>query len=545
MFIYHFNRLIHNKIVWGCFAFIIALTFGLSFGSSSLSSCQRGSTDPVAGKLNGKPITQAQLNQAQNAIRNANASQRQESLSSAVVLTQALTRVAIERLAHRNSLSATTPEIQAEIKQIQGFQQNGVFSHQHYQMVLASQLSMTPDQFEDLIAQDIAASKLASLVGSASWISPSEAEDQLANATDYLTLQYAILQDQFATSAITPSEQQIQDYYNKHIDSFMIPDQVAVDYVAIPYTNYIPRLVITEDHLRAHYEDNLDTYTHIQSDGTNDIPVQLAFEDVTNSILATLRNEFAREAAQTNAGLTLLDMALNANSLSAVATHLNLPVVSTALFGSEGPAGVESPRKFALAVTEESDFTSPLSSYNIYLGDRHLYLFTPTTNVLAHIPPLDAIRPAVTARATAQAKADAFNEQQQSVYDSLKAALDAGKSFADAATDAGLTTSTNITLVISELRPSPDFPEAYSVAAAAMPLLKGQLAKPTMTPPKGAAFVYLNDRQPGDPDTIKNFRDQIRDSQLRNQANFVASQWRADVTKNLHYVPTRTVIADE
>jgi len=280
VFIYHFNRLIHNKFIWGGIAFIIAVAFGLGGVSAFFAGgCESSET---IGKLNGKAVTVAELSRAEMAARRASSDQ----LDSSAVLTQALTRIAMTRFAADSSLAATTPEIQSEISQIPAFQRNGVFDPALYQMVLArSNTRMTPDQFAHLVAQDIGDKKINALVSSASWISPMEAEDQLANFTDRLTVQYAVLADQFAASDIKPSEAKILEFYEQNPSLFMVPDQVAVDFIAIPVTNYHARLIISEHDMRAQYEDNLSQYTHIveNEDGVSEV-VQLDFEAVQQLI---------------------------------------------------------------------------------------------------------------------------------------------------------------------------------------------------------------------------------------------------------------------
>ncbi len=62
MFISKFNKVIKNKIVWGCFAFMVAIAFiiwGTQTGGESESSSQNG-----VGMLDGKEVSPSEFRHA-------------------------------------------------------------------------------------------------------------------------------------------------------------------------------------------------------------------------------------------------------------------------------------------------------------------------------------------------------------------------------------------------------------------------------------------------------------------------------------------------
>ena len=64
MVIYHFNRLIRSRILWGFFAVIIAVAF------VAVDSCFKAPQDmQTAGTLNGKKVSLNQFEQVVQAIR--------------------------------------------------------------------------------------------------------------------------------------------------------------------------------------------------------------------------------------------------------------------------------------------------------------------------------------------------------------------------------------------------------------------------------------------------------------------------------------------
>ena len=564
MFIYHFNRLIHNKIIWGGFALIIALTFGLS---GLFAGRQQGGGGGAAGKLDGKNLSQSQLDETLSSIRAMESFRGgAESLPNDVVFTQALVRIATGRLADRLGLSVSNLEFQSEIRRQPAFLVNGVFSMDAYQQFMRRSRNISIEQFEDYVSQDIAASKIAAIINSASWVSPTEAEDQIANITDRLDIRYAILEDKFAASEIAASEQQVRDYYDGNPDAFLIPAKTSASYVAIPYTNYIPALTITREDLLEYYEENLEQYTHYEDvlqikekenageedagdEGagednepemeTTTILVQRELDEVADEITLILQNKWTREAAEADAYTNLLETASASGGLESVAALFGLEVSETGFFGSEGPEGFENPGRFAALAGEfvEEDGVTP-GVYEIFMGGSILYIFNPSGYAPAHLPPFEEVRAQAAVLATAKAKADAFLEQQQAVYDGIKAAMDAGQTFEEAAEAASLA-PTNTVLAVNELGYNPLFPGAYNIAFAAMNLQQGGFAKPVAIPAQGTAFVFLAGREQGDPMTLEYMRGDLQERMAQSQAMFIQGQWSQWFEGNIQYVPNR------
>ena len=564
MFIYHFNRLIHNKIIWGGFALIIALMFGLSFGAGSFAGCQGGAV--AAGKLDGKSVSALQLDEVTASIRvMENLRPGADSIPSEVVFTQALVRIATGRLADRLGLSVSNPEFQSEIRREPAFQVNGAFSMAAYQQFMRRSRNFSLEQFEEHISQNIAASKIAALVGSASWVSPAEAEDQVANFTDRLSIRYAILEDKFAASDITASEQQTRDYFDSNPDAFRIPAKSSAAYVAIPFTNYIPGLVITREDLLEYYHDNFEQYSHYEEvaktreegdeEGEGEegelepemetILVQRELDEVADEITAILQVKWARDAAETDAYTNLLERAAGSGGLESVAVLFGLDVSDTGLFGAEGPAGVENPARFAALLREFVEEDGVIEGvYEMFAAETLLYILSPSGFQAAHLPLFEEVRDQAAVLATAKAKADYFAEQQQSVLETIKDAMAAGMEFDEAAAAANLS-PTNIVLAVNELGYNPAFPGAYNIAFAAMTLQKGGLAKPVAIPMQGTAFVYLADREPGDPMALEYMREDLHERMAQNQAMFIQNQWGRWFEDNLRYVPARPVEPEE
>lgn len=535
MFIYHFNRLIHNKIVWGCFAVVIAVSFVL-VGSTSMSD---SSGSPVAGTLNGKKIHQSELGEAEVAVRMNMRRMGDMSATSDQIHTQALVRLSMQQLAKQAGLETSLGELRHAIYDMREFyDENGRFSHARYQQLLRFS-DMTPQTFEPMVRQDLMSRKVSNIISAGAWVSRAELQDVLANATDKFTLQYATLKDEFAGSDMDVSDEAVRTFYENHKEVFALPDRYAVEYVAVPVTNYVDKVDIHPVDIEEFYDDNLERYTIEDPASTNGEPRMLTIEEVTPSITAELKTMRAREAAQTNATITLLDIAQKSmaqgKGLGELAGLLNLPVQKTQLFGTEGPTGIESRGDFVQTMMEDGEFQMMLGSVGVYPAQRHVYIFTPFTNVTAHVPPLEEIQGQVKNRAREQAKADAFKEQTEAVHGTLETALAEGKSFEEAAKGAGLDVSTNLVMVVSELVPSLEFPEAFTIAQAAMTLQTGGLSKPAPAR-DGALFVYMAAREPGDAMLVDSKADDVAAARNNRVAELVTQAWYDNLEQTLKFV---------
>ena len=110
MFIYHFNRLIRNRILWGFFAIIIALAF------VAVDSCYRNVPDarPV-GKLNGKKIHSQRFDQVVRSLRGVGRG-RDNDTPAHVIDRRAWEQIAAAENAVNNGMKTTVPEIQAALR---------------------------------------------------------------------------------------------------------------------------------------------------------------------------------------------------------------------------------------------------------------------------------------------------------------------------------------------------------------------------------------------------------------------------------------------
>ena len=536
MFIYHFNRLIRSRILWGFFAIIISVAF------VAVGSCFKAPQDSmVAGKINGKKISADTFEQAVVAIRGFGRNRDNET-SASVVERRAWEQIAARLIAEKNGLAAGKEEIQNTLREAQGFQGANGFDINRYRMVLAEQ-GLTPAIYERLVAHQLAMMKSAMLVEAATWVAPMELDDELAAMTDRFNVRVATVSNRFSNVEMRLSDDACLKFYEENKASFALPDRVSVRYVSIPVTNYLPLVKVSEDDLHEYYDSHIDTYTRAT---TNNASSTIPFADVREKILAELKLDEARYCAETSVTFNIYGKLASAgsNALETVAAKAHLTVKTSPLFSVEEPLyWAENAKDFAAAAFD-LDPERADSRFGIVKGNNHVFVIEQVQKSLAHTPTYEKVLNDLRPRAMAKARTEAFQSYAKELRADLRKLMDAGKSFSDAAIAKSLNVSTSLTYTVSDIQ-NQKFDNSLSVAYGAMTLKKGDLSEAIPASATQSLFIYVQDRQPGDALAGEMMRSQIRNSIARRQSSNLFSEWLTWNLSKQDFKPTRPLATDE
>ncbi len=516
MFIYHFNRLIRSRILWGFFAIIIAVAF------VAVDSCFKSPSGPQnAGVINGKKIPFTQFEQTVQAIRGFGRNRDSET-SANVVDRKAWEQIAARLTAENNGMSSSKEEVRASLREIPGFQSANGFDINRYRMILAEQ-GLTPAMYEQLVSHQLAMMKSAALVESATWIAPMELEDELAAMTDRFTVQVATVSNRFAQLEMRLSEEDLRKFYEENKASFALPDRVAVRYIAIPVSNFLASVTVPEGDLQEYYDSHTETYSRTTTNNTTET---IPYAEVRSKILAELQIEEARYCASTTVTFNIYGKLANAgtNALDIVAAQEKLPVKTSPLFGAEDTLyWVENSKEFASGAFElDPDRTD--ARFGIVKGDNFVYVIEPTERSPAHTPVYEKVLNELRPRAMGKARSEAFKSYAKELRTDLRKLVDEGKSFADAARAKALNVSTSITYTVGDVQ-NQKFDNSFSIAYGAMTLKKGDISEAVPASAVQSLFIYVENRQPGDALAAEMMRSQIRSGIARRRNSDLFSEW--------------------
>ena len=536
MFIYHFNRLISSRILWGFFAIIIAVAF------VAVDSCFQSPQEMQnAGVLNGKKIPYTQFEQTVQAIRGFGRNRDNET-SANVVDRKAWEQIAARQTAEQNGMASSKEEVRNMLREIQGFQGANGFDINRYRMVLAEQ-GLTPAMYEGLVSHQLSMMKNAALVESATWIAPMELEDELAAMTDRFTVQVASVSNRFANAELPLSEKDTRKFYEENQASFALPDRVAVRYLAIPVSNYLAYVSVPEEDLQEYYDSHTESYSRTTTNKTTET---IPYAEVRDKILAELQMEEARYCASTSVTFNIYGKLANAgsNALMIVASQANLVVKTSPLFGLEDPLyWAQNPKEFASAAFElDPDRTD--SRFGIVKGDTVVYVIEPVEHSPAHTPTYEAVLKDLLPRALAKARSDAFQTYAKGLRADLRKLLDDGKSFAEAARAKVLNVSTSLTYTVSDTQ-NQSFENSFSIAYGAMTLKKGELSEAVPASALQSLFIFVQDRQAGDALAAEMMRSQIRSGLARRRNSDLFSDWLTWNLGKQDFKPLRPLTDDD
>jgi peptidyl-prolyl cis-trans isomerase D len=517
VFIYHFNRLVHKRIIWAFFAILISVAF------VSVDSCFRTPQGAqVAGTVDGKPVKLETWETVVTAIRGFGRN-RDEATPASKIERRVWEQIAAVHVAEKNGLIPTASEIQEALKEMQAFQGPNGFDMAQYRQVLLSQ-GLKPAVYEKLVAHQVAMLKVGALVETASWISPMEIEDELAAMTDKFTVQVVTLSNRFGTVEMRLKDEDYKKYYDENKASFGLPDRVSVRYLVIPVSNYVASVTVSEEDMQNYYDAHMDTYRRTT---TNEVSETIPYAEVRGKILDEMKLEEARYCAETNVVVNFMDrlQQLGTNALAIFAAEQKKQIKFSPFFAANETLYWTDASTDFITTAFELDDESLDNRFGLVKGANEVYVVELKQRSPSHVPAFEAVLSDVKARAQEKARTEAYESYVKEMRADLRKRLDSGKTFAEAAKEKGLPVSTNLMYAVNELQNASLFENAYSVAFGARDLKKGELSEAVPSSPDQSLLIYVHDRKAGDMLAAQMMRPQVRNAIAGRRGNALLSDW--------------------
>lgn len=524
MFIYHFNRMIRNRILWIVFAVVIAVAF------LSMDSCYRtpGGGEAQrpqneAGTIGGESVSYDEYDFARRVVANSVAN-----LGPAATETQIWAHIAAMRTAQELGLTATRRELADRILSTPDFQIGGAFSRDRYEQVVSS-IGLSVPTFERMQSQYIVLYKLMSVVTAGATASPMAVEDEFAQYTDTFSLRYATVADTHGSDDVEVTEDDMRDYYARNTKAYELPDRVQVRYIALPATNFLDSVDMgdLEADIQDIYDSDPSRYTR---NGTNGVE-QLTLEEARDGIAEELKLAEAVHIATTNlADFAESLAAADPEKFAEEARARGFEPGDTPLFGYDRgyipgiePAALEEFRHEAA----DLDADRPDALFAIARGKRNVYLMRILTNDVAHVQSYEEVADTIRPLVVSEKRIGLFDADSRKALEGLKAAMKDGGDFATACEGLSLPVSTNIQFKASEAGPN-SFDNASAIIPAALRMKAGDISDPVKV--RGGAVIISVDGRTHDDGAENRFelettRGQIAEQRAQaNNATFFA-EW--------------------
>lgn len=530
MFIYHFNRMIRSRILWVIFAIVIAVAF------LSVDSCHRnpsGGQDiqsaNSAGTIGGEEVSYDEYDFTKRILENTTAN-----LSPAATETQIWAHIAAMRAARDMGITASRQELVDRIVSAPEFQTQGVFDRNRYEQMVRNALGFSVQTYERMQAEYIILFKLMSTVSAGATASPMAIDDELAQYTDTFSFRVATIADTHSREDVDVTDSDIEDYYNRNIANYELPDRVSVRFAALPATNFTNAVTFEdlEGDIQDYYESDPSRYTRR---GTNGVE-QLTLEEAHDQIAEELRTREALHIATTN--LVALAESLgdaSPENFAWRAKAVGLTTRDSPLFPYDTGfiPGVE-----AAAIDEfrseasDLDSTRPDSLYAIARGKRNAYIMRIITNDLAHTQPLSEVTNSIRPLVAAEKRIALFDADTARIYDAIKASVTASTNgfaaaFAEACSSQSLPISTNMTFCAASGTP-PAIDNSREVIPALFRMKAGDISNPVKAGDK-ALIICLESRETDEKQDaafeIASTREGISSQRSQTTASLFFSDW--------------------
>ncbi|MBL1378516.1 SurA N-terminal domain-containing protein [Zobellella iuensis] len=178
------------------------------------------------------------------------------------VLEQMVEQRLLDQKVQELKLRASDEQVRNAIRSLPEFQQDGRFSNERYQQLLARS-GLSPEQLRDSVRQDLSRQMLLNALVGSSFTLETEAGwlDRLSRQqrdAEYVRLPLA----DFSTRA-EPSDEEIEAYYQQQSQQFLRPEQVKINYVLLD-AGVASVAGVAEQAVEDYYRANLAAYTRAE-----------------------------------------------------------------------------------------------------------------------------------------------------------------------------------------------------------------------------------------------------------------------------------------
>ncbi len=168
-------------------------------------------------------------------------------------------------------------QLEQKIASEPAFQVDGHFDFREYQAVLRQNLNMLPNEFESAMRAQMVQDALRHMVMQAVPVSESEARQVFNLQNETVSVAYIEVPYQNFMAGISPTDKQVEQYYQAHRDSFREPERIKIAYIHYDPALLAARFNPTDKEIEQFYQDNLKSrFTHPEEAEASHILIRVA-----------------------------------------------------------------------------------------------------------------------------------------------------------------------------------------------------------------------------------------------------------------------------
>lgn len=293
----------HSK---GWLAKLILAFITVPFALWGIDSYLQGAGSNVAvAKVDGKGITVQEYGNALQETRNqlqASGKVDPALLEDPAVKESVLNKLIVTRLMNaevrRANFTISNEQLGKFVVGLPEFQQNGKFSQELYDSIL-TQNHLTPSQFEARIRSSLLSQTARESVAATANMSHTVLDNILRVEHQQREVSIADIKADNFLAQTKVDATQVQAFYDKNKNKFLVPEQVRIEYAMLSANNFIPSMQVSEDEVKKYYAENAAKFqgdeqrraSHIlfSFGGKTDAASKKATQEKALSVLAELK----------------------------------------------------------------------------------------------------------------------------------------------------------------------------------------------------------------------------------------------------------------
>ncbi|WP_150046293.1 SurA N-terminal domain-containing protein [Methylomonas rhizoryzae] len=245
--------------VQGVFATIILVFICVLFGLWGIQNYLGGGKEAPVITVGDKEFFQRDVNQAYRQFEQNLAGMKfdEETLKQQVVEKLIRDEVLLQ-YAESQKLTVTDDVARDFVQSLEYFQKDGKFDKSQYQTLLNAQ-GMSSDEFVRRIKKALIMEQVQRGIVDSGFVTPAEIESFFKIQNQQRDVEYVTLP--LKVDATQPTEEDVNAYYQQHLDRFQTEEQVAIQYVELALSKLAADVKATDDELKAFYEEQKAQYT--------------------------------------------------------------------------------------------------------------------------------------------------------------------------------------------------------------------------------------------------------------------------------------------
>ncbi len=550
-----FHLLIQSKMLWVVFVGLIVISFVLLPVAANLSGRgQRAESAP--GEIDGKPVPHEEYQMARmhtnlNLMLMMLMQGRELEYNERVrdfIDEEAWRRLITLRRARQLGFDAHDSEIARYIRDFPVFQQEGSFSPQMYDSFRQFYLvprGYSPSDFERYIAEEVILQKMERMLTAATVVPVEQLDRTIEMMTTEYRLKYILLADEDFDGEVEVSEQDARLVYEDSPELFRVPERIHLKYVYFPYDEFMEEVgTPSEEELENYYNRNISDFRYaedtVDSEDDEESSSYKPFEDVRLEIENILRIAEARHLATDAANEMVFelppDRSGRAPSFAEVAEKMGREVRSLEPFRvDELPNLADSPQ----SVLRNADRLRPNPDEyfsDAVPADEGVYVLALIERSDAYIPDFEMVRDPALEVAADIAREEAVMEAARHKNDRLQAMIAEGASFAEASE--ALEMSYEKTEVFRLQEAAYALPEPLKMANLPRQIAflnQGEFIRPTRLR-DGVLLAYVAQREIEEDVSMQMMRGMIFENLLSDNAATMLQHWQDDLLESAGFV---------